>query len=143
LLQLFTELSHTPPRKAKGKAFVGATSEATVASLVAAKALSHEARFEPPSGANSEAISLEEKALLKSAKLASNCRAKALSAQIVSPHEAKPRGEAVPASPPLRKIASKAKFRVKPKTFQPISDNIQPPRVFVLDQLGPTNTDLR
>jgi len=38
--------------------------------------------------------------------------------------------------------AFKAKFKVKLKTFQSMA-NILPPRVSVLDQLGPTNTDLR
>jgi len=110
-------------REAKGKTHVSAISEAVVASLSAAKTLNCEARVEAPSGANSEVISLKGKAL--STHIASRC------------------SEAILTSPPARRKASKAKFRAKFKTFQPIRANLQPPRVFVLDRLGPTSTDLR
>ena len=78
---------------------MSAISEATTTSL-ATKTLTRKARVEAPFSADSEATSLEGKKLLNSAKLATNSRAKALTAQIVSPREAKPRGEAVPALPP-------------------------------------------
>ena len=95
---------------------MSAISKATTASL-AAKNFIRKARVEAPFGADSEAISLEGKALLNSAKLASNSRATTLSAQIALPREAKPRGETVSASPPAKKIASKAKSKVEPKIF--------------------------
>ena len=50
-------------RKAKDKALESAISEAAVASLSAEIALSYEFRVEAPSGVNSEATSLKEKAL--------------------------------------------------------------------------------
>ena len=62
-------------REAKGKALLSAIREAAVASLSTEKVLSCEVRVEAPSYANSEAISLEGKALYSSAK--------ALSAQTV------------------------------------------------------------
>ena len=79
--------------------------------------------MEVPSGANNEATLLELKALLNSAKLASNNGAKAQSVQIALPHEAKPYGKAILVSSPARRTAFKAKSRVKLKTFQPIRAN--------------------
>ena len=84
----------------KAKALMGAIREATVALLTAIKTFSREARVEAPSGADSEATSLEGKALLNSAMFASNSRAKILSVQIVSPREA------VSISPPARRTTS-------------------------------------
>ena len=104
-------------REAKGKKPMSAISEATTTSL-ATKTLTREARVEAPFSVDSEVTLLEGKALLNSAKLAFNSGAKALSAQIASPC-----GEAIPASPLARRTASKAKFRVKPKTFQLIMAN--------------------
>ena len=102
---------------------MSAITEATVASLAAIKTLNREARVEARSGAYNETTSLQGKALLYSAKLASNSRAKALSAQIISPLETKPCVEAVSVSPPARRTTSNANSRVMPKTFQPIRDN--------------------
>ena len=109
--------------EAKGKAPIGAISEAVVASLTAAKTLSHKVRVEAPSSANSKDISLEKKAL--------------------SAHITLPSSEAILTTPPARRKTSKAKFKTKPKIFQPIRANLQRPRVSVLDQLGPANIDLQ
>ena len=62
----------------KGKALISAINEAGVASLSAAKAFRCKARFEASSYANSEATLLKGKKVLHNAK--------ALSAQIASPH---------------------------------------------------------
>ena len=56
-----------------------------------------------------------------------------------SPCEAKSSGEANLASPTTKKKA----FKAKHMAFQPMRANFQSPRVPMLDQLGPTNTDLR
>ena len=79
--------------------------------LTATKILSYEAKVEAPFGADSRVTSLEGKALLNSAKLTFNSEAKALSAQIALPHEAKLCGESVPASPPAKRTTSKANFQ--------------------------------
>jgi len=107
-------------REAKGKA--------AVTSLPTAKASIREAKSEAHFGANSKATSLKE--ILHSTK--------APSAEVASPH-----GEAILTSLPAKRKASKVKSRFKPKATQPIRANIQPPRVSVLDHLGPVNTDLR
>jgi len=90
--------------EAKSKALLSAISEAAIASLSVEKALSYKVRAEAPCVANSKATSLE---------------GKALSAQIASY-----RGEAMTSA---RKPAFKAKFRAKPKTFQPIWANFLSP----------------
>ena len=92
---------------------MSAISEATTVSL-AVKYLSRKARVEAPFGADSEATLLDGKTLLNSAKLTSNGGAKALSA-----HRALPHGEAIPASPPAKRSASKATSKVNPKLFSP------------------------
>ena len=59
------------------------------------------------------------------------------SAKINSPHSeailALPKGEAILTSLLAKGKAYKAKFRAKPKTFQPIMANFQPARVSALD----------
>jgi len=81
-------------------------------------------------GANSEVTSLHNRALLNSAKAP-------------SAHIASPRSEAMTSAKLRLTKACKAKYRSKPKTFQPNRANLQPPRVSMLDRLGPTNTNLR
>ena len=73
------------------------------------------------------------------ASFASNSEAKALCAMTASQCEAKFCGEAILASPPTKQRA----FKAKPRVSQPKRAYIQSPRVFVLDRLGPANTDLR
>ena len=102
-------------REAKGKALISAITEVVVASLSVAEALSSEPRIEAPFNANSEATSVKIKAILNSTK--------ELSAKIASPYD-----EAILTSHPTRRSSSKAKSRVKPKTFHPFMANFQPPR---------------
>jgi len=103
-----------------------------------AKDLCREARDKAPLGANSKVIlaSLEGKTLHSEAKLAFKGRAKT----VVSPCEATLSGEAILASPIAKKIAI---CKAKPKASQPKGASFQSPRVSVLDQLGPVNTDSR
>jgi len=58
---------------------------------------------------------------------------------VASPCEAIISGKAILASPVTKKKA----FKVKLKASQLKRANFQSPRVSVMDQLGPTNTDLR
>ena len=90
---------------------INAISEAIIALLPTAKALSHKARVEASSDNDNEVTSFEEKAVPNSVKV--------LSAQIASPC-----GEVILASHSARRSASKAKSKVKPKTFQPIRANV-------------------
>ena len=75
------------------------------------------------------------KALYKRVKFSSKGRTKA----VASPCEATPSGEAILASP----MAKRKAFKARPKASQPNRANFQSPRVYVMDPLGPVNTDLR
>jgi len=118
-----------------GVALNRATAKAWLSSEVKAKAPLGASAAQALSEANS--ASLKADALLNSARLASNNRAKAISAMPASPCEAKSCCEAI--SPMTKKKASKT----KPKAFQSKKANFHSPRVSMLDQLDPLNTDLR
>jgi len=59
-------------------------------------------------------------------------------AKTASPNEAKRHGEAILASPMVKRKTSKA----KPKASQPKKFILRSPRVPILDRLGPVNKDL-